>query len=127
MFTSLYLQDHSVFSNFEALGNGPRTLAEVFSGRGFSTFAIVNMRHLNPEVGNLGQGFQTFVKSGYFRRAGSTIDEVLAWLDNLGEKPFFAWLHFADVHTPYQPPPPYNRFYYDDDERDPAKRSLSRI
>jgi arylsulfatase A-like enzyme len=127
MFTSLYLQDHNVYSNFEAVGNGPRTLAELFSGRGFHTFAIVNMRHLNPEVGNLGQGFETFVPSGYFRRASATIDRVLEWLDELGEKRFFAWIHFADVHTPYQPPPPYNRFYYDDDERDPTKRSLQRI
>ncbi|MFC1610851.1 sulfatase [Myxococcota bacterium] len=127
MFTSLYLQDHNVYSNFEALGNTPRTLAELFSGRGYRTFAVVNMRHLNPEVGNLGQGFQTFIKSGYFRRAAPTIDHFLEWLDQQGESPFFAWIHFADVHTPYQPPPPYNRFYYDDDERDPAKRSLQRI
>jgi arylsulfatase A-like enzyme len=127
IFTSLYLQDHNVFSNFEALGNAPRTLAEIFAGRGFSTFAIVNMKHLNPEIGNVAQGFQTVVRSGNFRRAGATIDHVLTWLDDNGEKPFFAWVHFADVHTPYQPPPPYDRFYYDDDERDPGKRSLSRI
>ena len=79
--TGLYLQDHNVYSNFEALGNGPRTMAEILSGRGFSTFAVVNMRHLNPEVGNLAQGFQTYVKSGYFRRASQTIDLFLDWLD----------------------------------------------
>jgi arylsulfatase A-like enzyme len=127
MFTSLYPQDHNVYSNFQALGAAPRTLAELFSGRGFQTFSVVNMRHLNPEVGGLGQGVDTFVKSGYFRRAGPTIDYFLDWLDEVGEKPFYAWIHFADVHTPYQPPPPYNRFYYDDDEHDPGERSLRRI
>ncbi len=127
MFTSLYLQDHNVYSNFEALGNAPRTLGELFAGRGFRTFSIANMRHLNPEVSNLGQGIQTFVKSSNFRRADATIDTFLEWLDEGGEVPFYAWVHFADVHTPYQPPPPYDRFYYDDDERDPAKRSLKRI
>ena len=30
--TGLYLQDHNVFSNFEALGNNPRTLAELMAG-----------------------------------------------------------------------------------------------
>jgi arylsulfatase len=125
--TSLYLQDHNVFSNFEALGPAARTLAEVLAGRDFATFAIVNMRHLNPEIGGLGQGFGTFVKSGNMRRAGPTIDRFLEWLDDLGDKRFFAWLHFADVHTPYNPPPPYDHFYYDDDERDPQKRSLQRI
>ncbi|MBI3179039.1 MAG: sulfatase, partial [Deltaproteobacteria bacterium] len=127
LMTGLYLQDHNVYSNFDALGNAPRTLAELFQGRGFNTFAIVNMRHLNPEVANLGQGVEHFVKSGNFRRAGTTVDRALEFLRDNGERPFFAWIHLADVHTPYQPPPPYDRFYYDDDERDPRKRSLSRI
>ncbi|MBI5507540.1 MAG: sulfatase [Deltaproteobacteria bacterium] len=125
--TSLYLQDHNVYTNFEAVGDAARTLAEVMAGRGFNTFGIVNMNHLNPEVSNLGQGFETFVKSGNMRRAGPTVDKTLEWLDKNGEQPFFAWIHFTDVHTPYNPPPPYDRFYYDDDERDPAKRSLAKI
>jgi arylsulfatase len=125
--TSLYLQDHNIYSNFEALGDKPRTLAEMLYGRGFATFAIANMKHLNPEVGNLGQGIEHFVKSGNMRRAGPSIDELLGWLDQTGERRFFGWVHLADVHTPYRPPPPYDRFYYDDDERDPRKRSLSHI
>jgi len=127
MMTSLYLQDHNVYSNFEALGLAPRTLAEVLSGRGYATFALVNMSHLNPEVSGLGQGFQTFVKSGFMRKAGPSVDSLLGWLDKLGEQRFFAWVHASDVHTPYSPPPPYDHFYYDDDERDPAKHSLARI
>ncbi len=127
IFTSLYLQDHNIYTNFDALGGSRRTLAELFAGRGYSTFGIVNMSHLNPEVGNVTQGIQTLVRSGNFRRAGPTVDHVLHWLDGLEEQPFFAWIHFADVHTPYNPPPPYDRFYYDDDERDPTKRSLARI
>jgi arylsulfatase len=127
LFSSLYLQDHNVWSNFEALGQGPRTLAEILTGRGFETFSIANMKHLNPEMSGLGQGVQTFVKSGNMRRAGPSIDQFLGWLDDRGEKPFYAWLHLADVHTPYSPPPPYDHFYYDDDERDPRKRSLQRI
>jgi arylsulfatase A-like enzyme len=125
--TSLYLQDHNVYSNFEAVGNAPKTLAEVLVGRGYSTFSIVNMKHLNPEASNLGQGFQQTVLSGNMRRARPTIEQFLNWLDRLGEKPFFAWIHFSDVHTPYRPPPPYDRFYYSDDERDPSKHSLARI
>lgn len=127
LLTSLYLQDHNVYSNFEAVGSNLKTLAELLVGRGYSTFSIVNMRHLNPEVSNLGQGFQVVVPSGNMRRASQTIDSFLSWLESQREQRFFAWLHFVDVHTPYRPPPPYDRFYYDDDERDPAKRSLARI
>jgi arylsulfatase len=125
--TSLYLQDHNVYSNFEALGEGPTTLAETFKAAGFGTYAIVNMRHLNPEVGNLSQGFQHFVRSGNSRRAAQSFEDLLKWIDDQHGKPFFAWVHLADVHTPYAPPPPYDRFYYDDDEHDPSETSLAKI
>lgn len=127
MLTSLYLQDHNVFSNFEALGDGPITMAEAFAAHGYSTYGIVTMRHLNPEVSNLGQGFQHFVRSTSTRRAGPTIDNFLSWVDGTQGKPFFAFIHLTDVHTPYRPPPPYDRFYYDDDEHDPSEKSLARI
>ena len=127
LFTSLYLQDHNVYSNFEALGDKPQTIAEAMKKRGFATYGIANMKHLNPEVGNLGQGIDTFVRSGYMRRAADSIDNFLGWLDDHDSRQFYGWIHLADVHTPYRPPPPYDRFYYDDDERDPRKRSLQRI
>ena len=128
LMTSLYLQDHNVYSNFDALGDDPVTLAEAFKAQGFATFAIVNMRHLNPEVLNLAQGFDVYIHSGNMRRAGSTIDRFLQWVDTLPpNKKFFAWLHVVDVHTPYHPPAPYDRFYYGEDERDPRNRSLARI
>lgn len=127
MMTSLYLQDHNVYSNFEALGTDPTTLAEVFEAAGYDTFSVVNMRHMNPEVSGLGRGFKTLIRSGHMRRAGTTIDEFLAWLDKDHDRPFMAFLHLVDCHTPYQPPAPYDRFYYDDDERDPRKRSLANI
>src|SRR5690606_6078312 len=69
LMTGLYLQDHNVYSNFEALGDDPQTLAEILKAQGFDTFALVNMRHLTPEIGGLGQGFDTFVRSGNMRRA----------------------------------------------------------
>lgn len=127
LMTSLYLQDHNVYSNFEALGNQPRTLAEILLGRGFNTWALVNMNHLNPEVGNVTQGFNTIERCTSVRRAEASVNKLMGWLEQNGDKPFFAWMHLADVHTPYSPPPPYDRFYYDDDERDPAKKTLQKI
>ena len=69
LMTSLYLHDHNVYSNFEAVGENPSTLAQILQQEGYETFAMVNMRHLNPEVSNLGAGFDTFVRSGNMRRA----------------------------------------------------------
>jgi arylsulfatase A-like enzyme len=127
LLTSLYLQDHNVYSNFAALGDEPLTLAEIFHGRGFRTFAIVNMRHLNRDIGNLGQGFEVFRESGNGRRAGPTLDALFEWLDGVGEQPFFAWIHLADVHTPYRPPEPYAGLYYDADEGAPEERSMAHV
>lgn len=127
LLTGLYVQDHNVYSNFDALGDQPLTLGEVFSSHGFSTFYLSNMKHMNPEVSHMAQGFQTVVRSGHNRRAAQSFDRFLSWLDETEKKPFFAFLHLQDVHTPYRPPPPYDRFYYDADERDPANKSLEKI
>ena len=124
MFTGLYLHDHNVYSNFESLGDAPTTIAETLKGNGFETFAMVNMRHLNPEVANLANGFDTYIKSGNMRRAEKTVDEFIKWIDKRKGKPFFAWLHLIDTHTPYRPPAPYDRLYYDDDEADLRHRSM---
>ncbi len=127
LMTSLYLHDHNVYSNFEAVGQDPQTIAQILQAQGYKTFAMVNMRHMNPEVSNLGAGYDTFIRSGNMRRAEESVDEFVKWVDeNEGEK-FFAWLHLVDVHTPYRPPPPYDRLYYDGDERDPENDSLAKI
>lgn len=128
LMTSLYLQDHNVYSNFDALGDEARTLAEMLLGRGFATFGIANMKHLNAEVSNLAQGFTTFRRCDGRRTAEATVDEFLQWLDTVPETThYFAWLHLADVHTPYSPPAPYDQLYYDADEGDPDEHSLAKI
>lgn len=33
--------------------------------------------------------------------------DLLAWLDGLGDRPFFAFVNYFDVHAPLAPPPPY--------------------
>ncbi|MED5463191.1 MAG: sulfatase [Myxococcota bacterium] len=127
LMTGLHVQDHNVYSNFAALGDGAETLAETLADHGFATFGLVNMRHLNPEVGNLSQGINDFVRSSEVEGARQSVDSLLYWLDGIGERPFFAWLHLADVHTPYQPPAPYSRMYYEGDEGASGKRSLERV
>jgi arylsulfatase A-like enzyme len=35
------------------------------------------------------------------------------WLERSEGQPLFLWLHVFDAHTPYEPPPPYDRRYWD--------------
>jgi choline-sulfatase len=36
---------------------------------------------------------------------------ALAWLDKLGSRSFFLWVHYYDPHFPYDPPEPYRERY----------------
>ena len=38
-----------------------------------------------------------------FPAADQIVDEALAWLNGLGDEPFFLWLHLMDPHSPYYP------------------------
>ena len=39
------------------------------------------------------------------------------------DKPWLAWLHYWDPHTPYLPPPPFDRMFYFGDPCDPKHTS----
>ena len=38
-----------------------------------------------------------------FPTAEVIVDRALSWLQSMGEKPFFLWLHLMDPHSPYYP------------------------
>jgi arylsulfatase A-like enzyme len=39
-----------------------------------------------------------------FPAADAIVDEATSWLNTIGERPFFLWLHLMDPHAPYYPP-----------------------
>lgn len=38
-----------------------------------------------------------------FPAADQIVDRARSWLDSIGQRPFFLWLHFMDPHAPYYP------------------------
>jgi arylsulfatase A-like enzyme len=115
MFTGLYPSEHGLRERarrknqrffLTRLDQSLVTLAEILTDRGFDTLAVV----ANPHLG-LGQGFEQGF-SDYFdndRSAAEILDRFIAWREEKKPAPFFAYLHFMDVHWPYQPPAPYDR------------------
>ena len=116
---------HGIRDNFSpALGSAHRSLAEVLSSRGYATGGFVGAFMLNEQSG-LNRGFDRFDaefdgaagKSAFLaehqRRAGEVEQRAGAWIERAaaGPKPFFAWVHFYDPHSPYDPPPPYRERY----------------
>jgi choline-sulfatase len=94
------------------------TLAEVLKAHGYVTGAFVGAFVLDSRWG-LDQGFDRYVDDFQLskyetvsldsvqRRGDEVLDRALRWLDSVRERRFFAWLHFYDAHTPYDPPEPF--------------------
>ena len=114
------------------------TAATLLSAEGYATTGQVNGYWMGPELG-FHRGFRHF--SAYpngHGRARLAVDELMGMIEGLDpHKPFFAFLHLYDVHSPYHPPSEYGglwaenpasgRFHWDADHlggvvRDPENR-----
>ena len=94
----------------------PRLLRE----RGYATGAAVSAQSLNGDLG-LAVGFDLYDDevqvqgargTGQAQRKGDeTLRRAIAWLDGLGGRSFFLFLHLYEPHTPYEPPEPYASRY----------------
>jgi arylsulfatase A-like enzyme/Tfp pilus assembly protein PilF len=98
------------------------TLATMLKQRGFRTGAVVAAFVLDGKWG-LNQGFETYVdrfdlpesrgfSPGEVQRPGNeVVDLAMPWFEKVKAQRFFAWLHFYDPHSPYEPPEPFKTRY----------------
>ena len=114
--TGLDPSHHGVRTNLEyRLGGSPETLATLFRKGGMETAAFVSSFVLDARFG-LSRDFDLYddrvhTEEGAFfstgvneRPAGEVTDAALDWLCSRGPRPFFAWVHYFDAHTPYAAP-----------------------
>jgi arylsulfatase A-like enzyme len=117
--TGMYPTYHGVRLNGNtALSEEQTTIAEVLAGRGYQCGAFIGAFVLDGRWG-LKQGFHHYddtfdlkkykhLDLGGVQRPGNEItDAALAWLEGRKDNPFFAWVHFYDPHSPYEPPEPF--------------------
>ena len=98
------------------------TLASILRQRGYATGAVLGSAVLDHRFG-LNQGCDFYYDHFDFNRledanldlmkrpGNVVVDQALHWLAANSAKPFFLWVHIYDPHTPYQPPPPFDREY----------------
>jgi choline-sulfatase len=123
IFTGVFPPAHGVRDNGGFfLDDRQTTLAERLQSRGFTTGGFVGAYVLDHKWG-IAQGFQTYfddfdlskyqsLSLGSVDRPGNEVaDKALAWLDTVGSKRFFGWVHFYDAHSPYDPPEPFKSRY----------------
>jgi arylsulfatase len=121
LLTGRYPNDVRVKDNFRNLPEKAVTLAEILrqtsrvkTGAVVSNFVL--RKRSKAGLSGAEQGFDYFDdnivdkeinRPDYFeRKAASTTDAALAFLDGLGEEDrFFLWVHYQDPHGPYSPPP----------------------
>ncbi len=106
IWTGLYPSEHGLTDLIEG-GKGVRggvlsedavTVAEAMQAAGYRTAMIGNQFQLSPRFG-MAQGFDLYqnnVKSAHGMR-----ENLVAWLDEAPAKPFFAYLHYLEIHWPY--------------------------
>ena len=101
------------------LNDDQLTIAEVLRDKGFRTGGFVGAFVLDRRWG-ISQGFDRYFDDfdldryanasamDMIQRPGSeVVDRALEWLQAEPKRPFFAWVHLYDAHTPYEAPEPY--------------------
>ena len=119
IFTGLLPPRHGVRDNGGyVLDPKHHTLASALKTAGRATGAFVGAFVLDAKFG-LDAGFDTYhdkfdlsrqrsISLGSIsRKAGEVLENALPWLEEHATRPFFAWLHFYDPHSPYEPPEPF--------------------
>lgn len=101
---------------------GAPTLPRLLAGRGYKTGGAVSAYVLRAETG-MGPLFDWYDDSlevyesatlGALQRPGhETVRRAVQWIDGLGSKKFFLFLHLFEPHTPYEPPEPFKSQYAD--------------
>jgi arylsulfatase A-like enzyme/Flp pilus assembly protein TadD len=122
--TGLYPFQHGVRDNagYRA-ADSITTLAEMAKTSGFATGAFVGAFPLDRQFG-LAQGFDAYddlsgrqVPAADFafteRRAGDVVAAARAWIEQQ-QKPWLAWVHVFDPHSPYDAPEPFRQRYSSD-------------
>lgn len=125
LFTGTYPIAHGVRDNGAfRLAEENQTLAEAFEAAGYRSAAFVGSFALDSRFG-LGQGFELYNDyygdTGGFndfsiseRVADDVLEPALAWLSELGDSSWFAFVHLYDPHAPYVAPVAFRQAYPDD-------------
>jgi arylsulfatase A-like enzyme len=109
LFTSLPPGEHGCVQFYTPLDPSLVTLAERLRDGGYVTGAVVANRLVHAKDARFDQGFTYFTSPPEPQHAAEAVDEALRFLDARRGLPTFLYVHALDPHSPYAPPPPFNR------------------
>ncbi len=90
---------------------------------GYATFGAVSAAVLASRTG-IAAGFDAYDEPGRYpalgsralvaeRPGGAAVDAALRFLERVGERPFFLFVHLYEPHSPYRPPEPFRSRFAD--------------
>jgi len=132
---SLYPSTHGVHKITDRLPASATTIAEAFREAGYATLSFSSVS-FTGQFTNLHQGFEELHESeSTVGRAGPRgsktarefVDRFVEWLEGHPDTPVFAYLHFFDPHSPYEPHPPFDALWADPKGRDEYLRQLETL
>ena len=110
IFTSLYPSVHGVRNSKgktgQVLSASVPTLPEIFQANGYATAGF----HGGGNV----SGFYGFARGFEKYKRTDEVGDAIAWIQETGPRPFFAFVHTYHVHDPYTPLPPYDSWFAED-------------
>jgi len=114
LFTSMLPSDNGVDNINKVLPPGINTLAEALRDEGYTTAALVNNGQMREHWG-FNRGFETWREfdadlpdSDCEHITGAALDWLKKAPSAAAARPFFLFLHYYDVHDPYESPEPYH-------------------
>jgi len=124
LMTGLYPSRHGVLDNGVPFRAGTRSLAQELMAAGYDARAFVGFlpgsRNGRATLGippdHVFDAMARHKEWAYSRCDEAAEQAFTSFVAERkdAEKPFFAWVHFFDVHQPYTPPPPYDTVFAGD-------------
>jgi arylsulfatase A-like enzyme len=112
LFTSRYPSEIVMQTPLDRLPGNSLTLAEVLKSNGYVTHAIAHNTFVSENWG-FDQGFQDFQTTS-LEKWGADSSRIFGegqnWLKANKDKKFLLFLHTYEVHSPYCPPPDFDKF-----------------
>lgn len=118
MLTGLYPLNHRVTSSKTRLPDSVPTIAGMVRSAGYDTAAVVNVEWLKQENFAVTRDFEKYlwVSTTLDRKAPNTwvTDQAIEWIEGLGERNLFLFVHYYDLHSDYTAEPAYEKLFVDD-------------
>lgn len=131
LFAGMDVMSHQIVAQGAKVELDPsiRTLPEILRDAGYFTAAADNLGRWFARGFNVYEGYDWPKGADGWRKAEGVNLSALKVLKACARqsRPFFAFLHYWDPHTPYLPPPPFSRMFYSGDETDPANTSMEPV